>query len=137
MKTQLSILFKNNPFTTGHWLWSKISLYFDGNQYNPIVLKSNSSPQLIEITPGPHKIYFKYHNDDIKIFAKLIGLFYGFVFGLLIGVGGLLGDIFSGLYGFNKTYENTLECYLNEGDTLRISLHPKMNGKVKVKLLDK
>ena len=150
MKTQLSILFKNNPIDLAEYLIRrKINVYIDCPQVDKntpphYVIKSGRTPSYIELTPGPHRIRFTYNNWREKLSIKLVGAAFGAGFGLAAGdgVGGLIGaeggsDLLSSLYGMNKTYDNALECCLNDGDTLRIALRAKSNGKVKVKLLDK
>ena len=141
MKTQLSILFKNtNAFTTGRILFTKakVTVYIDGENNPPIILKANRQPQTIELSPGTHRIYFKFNNTLAKLGDQLVGAAVGAGMGMsLSGAAGVMGALGgAGTVGsFYRTQDNILDCTLNDGDILHISIHPKRSGKVKIKVL--
>lgn len=133
MKTQLSILVKDSMTTFNPLLSifskTKVTMYLDGNKANPMVLEVNKTPYLIDITPGNHHVEIMYEN----FLAKMC-------YGIMDAISGLfLNGVFEGapsaIVGMNKTYENVLDCTLNEGDILKLEAKPNMNGKVKIKIL--
>lgn len=132
MKTQLSILVKDSMSTFNPLMSiftkTKVSMFIDGNKANPIVLQVSKTPHLIDVVPGNHHIEFTYNN----ILAKIAFGLYDVVFDLMSN--GLFGGVASAVGGTNKTYDNVLDCYLNDGDMLRLEVKPKASGKVKIKI---
>ena len=141
MKTQVSILLKHNIFVSSYFK-TKVSLYIDGNKNSPIKIKSGRKPYLIELSPGTHVVYFKVHNGLAMIGSKLVFGAFGAGIGAGTGIGGLStfgalegADMAPLAIGASRASDNILECSLIEGDTLRISVSPKMSGKAKIKIL--
>lgn len=146
MNTQLSIKVKNENCISRVYSWfgllglfipSKVKMYVDGGSY--IKLKARKDPYLFDIEPGSHHIDFEAKSK--AGYDKFIG---GFIFGSMgLAGGGRTGmamgqegaGFAAGLMGHCRVQESALDCDLQEGDILKISIKPKRNGSVKVKLL--
>ena len=148
MRTQISIQVKNENWISrcmsiymslGLFVKAKVNMYIDDAECKPIVLKARKEPYLIDIDPGEHAIAFTAKSKATV--DKLIG---GAVLGTIgMGGGGYTAltaaqagaDFASGLMGHSRVQDNLLECSLREGDLLKISIQPKRNGVVKIKVL--
>lgn len=149
MKTQISIQVQNENVISrcfsfyslfGLLLKAKVNMNVDNTASKPIVLKARKEPYVFDLNPGEHVITFKAKNKGN--FEKIL---FGAAFGLIgLGMGNsstaMMGakggsDFVSGLMGHNRVQDNLLECNLSEGDFLKISVRPKRNGAVKIKLL--
>lgn len=145
MKTQISILVKNESllsrFMSFMWfinIFKKmpVNVWIDDDSKQPTVLKANKEPYLFDVEPGYHAILVTDPRAKSKqAFKAVTGAIVGGSFGLAAGdgLGGAAAgaDMFSG----SVVRDGVVECNLNEGDLLKISVKPKNNGSVKVKIL--
>ena len=148
MKTQISILVKNESLLSRFMsLWwfinifkrMSVNVWIDDGDVAPVVLKANKEPYVFDVEPGYHAILVTDPRAKSKqAFKAVTGAFIGGSFGLAAGDGlggALAGAEFAG--GGSVINDNVVECNLNEGDILRLSVKPKNNGSVKVKILKK
>lgn len=147
MKTHISILVKNESLFSRFmsFLWfinifkkMSVNVWIDDDSVEPSVLKANKEPYLFDVEPGHHSILVTDPRAKSKqAFKAVTGAFVGGAMGLGVG-SGMAGaaagaDLFSG----SVVRDNIVECNLNEGDVLKISVKPKNNGSVKIKILKK
>lgn len=147
MNTQISILVKNEALLSRFmsFLWfinifkkMKVNVWIDDSEGQPQVLKANKEPYVFNVEPGYHYVYVTDPRAASKqAFKAVTGAFIGGSIGLASG-GGLAGavmgaDTFTG----STIRDGVVECNLNEGDVLKISVKPKSNGSIKIKLLKK
>jgi hypothetical protein len=147
MKTQISILVKNESLVSRFFsfLWfinifkkMSVNVWIDDDSVPAKVLKANKEPYLFDEEPGYHAILVTDPRAKSKQAMRAVtGAFVGGSFGLAAGdgLGGLAAgaDLFSG----STVRDGVVECDLKEGDVLKISVKPKNNGSVKIKLLKK
>lgn len=148
MKTQISILVKNESLLSRFmsFLWfinifkrMPVNLWIDDMNGNPNVLKAHRNPYIVDIEPGYHQLMFTDPRAKNKqAFRAVTGAFVGGAFGLAAG-DGLFGAAAGAeaFAGGSTVRDNIVECTLNEGDLLKLSVKPKRNGSVKVKILKK
>ncbi len=143
MQTQISIKVKNENvisrcmsiwMSLGLFVKAKVKMYVDSENATPIVLKARKEPYVIDITPGNHVIVFTAKNRSKT--DKLIGNAVGGIFGMAGGSAtfgaSVGGDFASAITGGNRIQDNRVDCYLKEGDILKIQIKPKRNGAVKI-----
>lgn len=147
MKTQISILVKNESLVSRFFsfLWfinifkkMSVNVWIDDDKVPAKVLKANKEPYLFDVEPGYHQILVTDPRAKSKQAMRAVtGAFVGGSFGLAAGdgLGGMAAgaDLFSG----STIRDGVVECELKEGDVLKISVKPKNNGNVKIKLLKK
>lgn len=149
MKTQISIKVNNENWISrcmsiymsfGLFIKAKVNMYIDDPNSQPIVLKARREPYIIDLQPGEHAIAF-----TAKSRAGVDKLIGGAVLGSIgLADGGFMAmagaeagsKIAAGLMGHTKVQESLLECSLSDGDLLHISIKPKRNGSVKIKVLE-
>lgn len=149
MKTQISIQVKNeNWLSKGDSLLgllallkkSTVNVYVDNAGMKPLILKARKEPYVLDVESGQHILLFeaKVRTSGSKMLAGLVGAGVGMAAGdLYTTVVGAKGatDFVAALEGSNQVKDNQLLCTLQEGDVLKISVQPKRNGVVKIKIL--
>lgn len=148
MKTQVAIYVKNESIISRFFslTWfidifrgSSINAYVDDDNAHPIKLKASSKPHILDLAPGVHSIYFK---DNEAMGKKAFNAFTGTVVGGTLGMG--TGSVLAGTVGSivgsgalkNPVIDNgAIQFNLDEGKTLSISIKPKRNGTVNIKVL--
>ncbi len=148
MKTHISILVKNEALLSRFmsFLWfinifkkMRVNVWIDDETIPPAVLKANKKPYVFEVDPGFHEIKVTDPRAGSKqAFKAVTGAFVGGAFGLAAGDG--LGGMVSGAElasGGSMVRDSIVSCNLNQGDMLKISVKPKSNGSVKIKILKK
>lgn len=148
MKTQISVLVKNESLLSRFmsFLWfinifkrMSVNVLIDSTEGTPQKLKASKTPYVFDVEPGYHYAVFTDPRAGSKqAFKAVTGAFVGGAFGLAAG-DGLYGAA-SGAEAFaggSTVRDGVLECQLNEGDLLKVSVKPKHNGSVKVKILKK
>ena len=148
MNTQISILVKNEPLLSRFmsFLWfinifkrMPVNVWIDDGDVPPVVLKASKEPYIFNVDPGYHVIQVTDPRaGSKKAFRAVTGAFMGGAFGLAAGDG--LGGMLMGAdmaAGGSRINDSCVECNLNHGDLLKISVRPKSNGSVKIKILKK
>jgi hypothetical protein len=148
MKTQISILVKNESLLSRFMslLWfinifkrMSVNVWIDDDSVAPQVLKARKEPYVFDVEPGYHAILVTDPRAKGKqAFNAITGALVGGSFGLAAGdgfSGAMMGaDAFG---GGSQVHDSGVECTLNEGDILKLSVKPKHNGSVKIKILKK
>lgn len=149
MKTQISILVKNESLISRFFslLWfinifkkMSVNVWIDDDSVAPKVLKASSEPYLFDVEPGHHAILVTDPRAKGKQAMRAVtGAFVGGSFGLAGGGSSALAGAAAGadLFNGSTVRDSVVECNLNEGDLLKISVKPKNNGSVKIKILKK
>ena len=149
MKTQISIQVKNENWLSrcnsllgfyGILKKSKIKVYVDNANVEPLVLKARKEPYVLDLEPGEHILVFetKGRAGYDKFIAGTVGAMIGMGSGNLgttIAAAQGASDFAAAFQGHNTVKDNQLICTLCEGDLLKISIQPKRNGIVKIKTL--
>ena len=147
MQTQISILVKNEALLSRFmsFLWfinifkkMSVNVWIDDDNVPPTVLKARKEPYLIDVEPGYHAILVTDPRAKSKQAMRAVtGAFIGGSFGLAGGEGldgaAAGAELFSG----STVRDGVVECDLKDGDVLKISVKPKNNGSVKIKILKK
>lgn len=142
MKTQLSILVKNETFYTrffGGGLWFinifkklPLDVVLDGNKQR---LKAAAEPYVFDVTPGEHSLQVIDPRARTKKRDKALT---GAIFGAAaVGAAGgpmTLGAAL-GASGIRAGQDGLAELYIEEGATLKISCQATRNGDVNIKQL--
>lgn len=145
MKTQVSILVKNESIVSRFFsfLWfinifkkMSVEVYIDSMEHK-FVFKARKNPYRINVAPGSHEMMFVDPRAGSKAAFKGIT---GAIFGAAMsgaGGGSMIGGAAMGYDDWSGTSvkDNIVSFTLNEGDILKLSVKPKHNGSVKVKLL--
>ena len=148
MQTQISILVKNESILSRFmsFLWfinifkrMPVNVWIDDGDVPPVVLKASKEPYIFNVDPGYHIIQVTDPRAGRKqAFRAFTGAFVGGAFGLAAGDG--LGGMVAGAElggGGSRINDSCVECNLGPGDLLKISVKPKNNGSVKIKILKK
>lgn len=149
MKTQISIQVNNENWLSrcmsiymsfGLFVKAKVKVYIDSANVKPLVLKARKEPYILDLEPGEHMLVFeaKGKADADKFFAGAVGAMIGMGSGNLgttIAAAQGASDFANAFQGHNTVKDNQLVCTLHEGDMLKISIQPKRNGVVKIKVL--
>lgn len=145
MKTQISILVKNESIFSRFmsFLWfinifkkMPVNVWIDDDTTAPKVLKANSEPYVFDVTPGYHAVLVTDPRaGSKKAFNAVTGAFVGGAMGM--AGGSTLAGMAAGAEAFSGSTvrDGVVECTLTEGDVLKISVQPKNNGSVKIKIL--
>lgn len=145
MQTQVSILVKNESLFSRFFsiLWfinifkkMSVEAYLD-SENNKMVLKARNEPYLIDVTPGQHQLLFSDPRAGSKaVFKGLTGAFLGAAFAGAAG-GSMIGGASIGYEDASggTVKDNVVSFTLVDGDLLKLSVKPKHNGSVKVKIL--
>lgn len=147
MQTQISVLVKNESLLSRFmsWMWfinifkkMSVNCFLDGSE-EAQVLKARKEPYLIDVEPGVHEIMFTDPRAKSKnAFRSATGALVGGAFGLAAGGSSAISGAMIGAQDARTAiHDSAVQCTLQEGDVLRLSVKPKNNGSVKVKVLKK